>query len=107
VLDPGGRLVFDVYNRTFFETRIGARTMERASRSVREHLALDGDRLTSSLDYGSGIEDVFSWQVFTPEELAAAARTAGLEHVLAFATFDEDVAPSANDPRMQLIFERA
>jgi SAM-dependent methyltransferase len=106
VLDSGGRLVLDVYNRTFLETRTGARRMERAGRSVREHLALEGDRLTSSLDYGSGIEDVFSWQVFTPEELTAAARAVGLEQVLACATFDETVAPSADDPRMQLVFER-
>ena len=63
-----------------------------------------GSRL---LDYGSGIEDVFSWQVFTPEELAAAARAVGLEQVLACATFDEDVAPSVDDPRMQLVFERS
>lgn len=104
LLEPGGRLVLDVYNRLFFETRTGPRTMERAGHSVREHLVLEGDRLTSSLDYGSGVEDVFSWQVFTPEDLAAAGRSAGLEQVLACASFDENVAASADAPRMQLVF---
>ena len=66
--------------------------MERAGRSVREHLALEGDRLTSSLDYGFKIEDVFSWRVFAPEELAAAARADGLE-LLDWAFFEEDVPP--------------
>lgn len=106
LLEPGGRLVLDVYNRTFFETQTGARTIERAGHSVREHLVLEGDRLTSSLDYGSGIEDVFSWQVFTPEELDKLARSVELSPVLACAIFDEDVRPSADDPRMQLVFGR-
>ncbi len=35
-----------------------------------EQTRLDGDRLTTTLDYGFGIEDVFSWQVFTPDELS-------------------------------------
>jgi D-alanine-D-alanine ligase len=108
LLEPGGRLVLDVYNRAFFETRTGTRTIERAGRAVRELTELTGDRLTTSLDYGAGVEDVFSWQLFTPEKLIALARTAGgLEPVLACAAFDETVPPSEEHALMQLVFARA
>jgi SAM-dependent methyltransferase len=107
LLEPGGRLLLDVYNRAFFETRTGTRAIEREGRTIREQTELDGDRLTTSLDYGSGIEDVFSWQLFTPGELAEVARSAGLVPVLACADFDEAVLPSPERARMQLVFARA
>jgi SAM-dependent methyltransferase len=106
LLVVNGRLVLDVFNRAFFESRTGSRTMERDGRSIRERIDLEGDRLTTTLDYGSGIEDVFSWQVFTLDELVALARSAALAPVLACATFDEAVPPSAEHPRMQLVFLR-
>ena len=105
LLEPGGRLVLDVYNRAFFERRSGTRVIERDGRSVVERTELDGDRLTSALDYGSGIEDVFSWQIFGPDELVVLAGSTALSPVLACATFDETVPPSAEEPRMQLVFE--
>ena len=107
LLEPDGRLVLDVYNRAFFETRTGTRTIERDGRSVRELTELTGERLTTSLDYGAGVEDVFSWQLFTPEELTALARTAGFEPILASAAFDEALPPSADEALMQLVFARA
>jgi SAM-dependent methyltransferase len=107
LLEPGGRLVLDVYNRAFFETRLGTRTIERDGLHVRELTELDGDRLTASLDYGAGVEDVFSWQLFTPEELTALARTVGLESILACAGYDESVPPSKEHARMQIVFARA
>jgi SAM-dependent methyltransferase len=107
LLEPGGRLVLDLYNRTFFETRTGSRSIEQGGRVVRELTELDGDRLTASLDYGDGVEDVFSWQLFTPEELTVMARTAGVEPVLGCAAFDETVRPSSEHARMQLVFARA
>jgi len=100
---PGGKIVLDVYNKAFFRTRAGTRTIEREGRSIVERTRLDDDRLTSTLDYGSGVEDVFSWQVFTPDELTAVAQSAGLSPVLACATFDEAVQASAEHPRMQLV----
>ena len=87
--------------------RTGSREVERGGRSIRELTTLVGDRLTTSLDYGAGIEDVFSWQLFTPVELTALARAAGLEDVLTCAAFDESVLPSREHARMQLVFERA
>jgi SAM-dependent methyltransferase len=106
LLRPEGRLVLDVYNRSFFETRTGTRTIERHGRAVVEHSELDGDRFRTRLDYGSGVEDVFSWQLFTPDELGALGRSRGLEPVLACADFDELVPASAEHARMQLVFER-
>jgi SAM-dependent methyltransferase len=107
LLDPGGRLVLDVYNRAFFETRTGTRTLEREGRTIHERTELVGDRLTTSLDYGSGFEDVFSWQLFTPEELTALARSAGLDPVLACTDFDEAAPAAREHARMQLVFERS
>jgi SAM-dependent methyltransferase len=107
LLEPGGRLVLDVYNRAFFERRTGSREIERHGRAICESTELTGNRLTASLDYGAGVEDVFSWQLFTPEELAEVVRTAGLEPVLACAAFDEKVPPSSEHARMQLVFARA
>jgi SAM-dependent methyltransferase len=106
LLRPGGRLVLDVYNRAFFETRTGSRTIERDARWILEHTELDGDRLTTTLDYGSGVEDVFSWQLFTPEELIGLARSCRFEPVLACADFEEAVPVSAEHARMQLVFDR-
>ena len=101
LLRPGGRLVLDVYNRAFFEIHAGERTIERAGRSILDRTELAGDRLTSTVDYGSGIEDLFSWQVFTPAELEVLAGTLGLTPVLSCARFDGRVAPSPESARMQ------
>ena len=106
LIQPRGRLVLDLYNRAFFETRTGTRTIERDGRSIREHTELDGDLLTTTLDYGSGVEDVFSWQLFTPGELVALARSTGLEPAVVCADFDETVPSSPEHARMQLVFER-
>jgi SAM-dependent methyltransferase len=104
LLAPGGRLVLDLYNRAFFDTRTGRRKLERGWRTIREDTELDGDRLTTSLDYGVGIEDVFSWQLFTPDELSALARSNGLVPDLACAEFDEALPASPEHARMQLVF---
>lgn len=106
LLEPDGRLLLDVYNRAFFETRTGTRTIEREERTIREQTELDGDRLTTSLDYGSGVEDVFSWQLFTPEELTGLARPLGLTPIVACSDFDEAVPASPKHARMQLVFAR-
>ena len=106
VLPEEGRLVLDVYNKAFFAARTGIRTIERAGRSVVERTALEGDRLMTSLDYGSGVEDVFSWQVFTPDELGQVARPTGLDVRLACAEFHEETPASSEHARMQLVLER-
>jgi SAM-dependent methyltransferase len=105
-LNSGGRLVLDIYNRDFFEPRQGARSREEDGRTVAETKWMEGNRLTVHLDYGRGT-DTFNWQVFTPDEIVALAAKVGFSYVLACANFDEATPPSAEIPRMQLVFEKA
>ena len=57
------------------------------------------------LDYGDA-RDVFEWQVFLPDELAALAVQCGLEEMLRCANFDENISPRSDLPRMQFIFQK-
>jgi SAM-dependent methyltransferase len=106
-LRPGGRLILDIYHRGFFKRNQGTRSFERAGRTISETKRMDGDRLTVVLDYGADLPaDTYAWQLFSPEEIAALARQCGFTPALACANFDEATAPSADAPRMQLVFER-
>lgn len=106
-LRPGGRLVLDVYDRRFFAPRQGTRTTERDGAGIEERKALRDGRLRVELRYGdSGATDRFEWQVYTPDELAEVAATAGLRAVLRCRDFDESRAADGASPRMQLVFER-
>ena len=96
-----GRLVLDVYDRRFFETHHG----EIVNRGVRERKIVRDGRLTTELDYGEGVEDVFEWQLYLPEELAAVGERHGLALLLSSAGFDETQPPSGAHPRIQLVFE--
>ncbi len=58
------------------------------------------------LAYGTGAGDDFEWQVYTPGELAAAAKVAGMDTLLACAWFTEATPASAEHARMQLVFQR-
>ena len=101
-LRPGGRLVLDVYHRGFFEARQG----ERVNRGVRERKTVRGGRLYVELAYPDGERDRLSWQLFAPAELEAAAARVGLSALLRCSGFDERLPPTAEAPRMQLVFER-
>lgn len=104
VLRPGGRLVLDLYNADFF--RSGDTVRERIVDGVRivERRRVTGDRLHVTLDYEGGGHDAFEWQIFTPAEMSAVMRGLGCEPVLACAGFRTDQPPSADIPRMQLVF---
>jgi SAM-dependent methyltransferase len=106
-LKPGGRFVLDIYHRGFFERNQGARSFERGGAAVTETKRMDGDRLTVRLDYQpSGEADEFEWQLFTPESIRALAKLCGLTMLSVCAGFDETLPASAEQPRMQLVFER-
>lgn len=106
-LRPGGRLILDIYHRGFFERNQGVRRFERFGRSISETKRMDNDRLTVVLDYGADQPaDTYAWQLFLPEEIVALAMRCGFTLVLTCADFDEATAPSADAPRMQLVFER-
>lgn len=95
-LRPGGRIVFDLYDPAFFEERQG----ERDNNGVRDRKTIVDGRLRTELDYPGGERDVFEWQLYAAEELAALG---GLELVLACAGFDEAAPPSGEQPRMQVV----
>jgi SAM-dependent methyltransferase len=106
-LPPGGRLVLDIYHRGFFERNQGTRHFEREGRAISETKHMDGDRLTVTLDYGPDVQpDTYAWQLFSPAGIADLARQCGFDLLLACAGFDSATPPSAELPRMQLVFER-
>ena len=105
-LRPGGRLVLDVYNRAFFESRQGTRTTTHDGVEITTTQALARDRLTVELIYGNGEGgDVFDWQIFTSGTLRSLVEPLGFRTVACCTGFDERHEPSADVPRMQLVFE--
>jgi len=98
-----GRLVLDVYDPAFFESRQGT----RENRGVRDTKIVRESRLHTVLDYGDGDRDLLEWQLYTPEELIAESAACGLRSLLECADFDEAIPPSGEHPRMQLVLERA
>jgi len=94
-LRPGGRLVLDLHNRTFFEERQGARELRPG---ITERSTVTAGRRRCEIDYGDGEVDTFEWQLYRPEELEELAGRHGLALVLTSAADDT--------PSMQLVFER-
>ena len=106
-LRPGGRLVLDIYQRSFFENNPGTRHCERDDRVISETKRMDGDRLSVTLDYGPDVpQDRYAWQLFAPDAIADLARQCGFTQLLACAGFDPATPASTEVPRMQLVFER-
>ncbi|MFL5616253.1 MAG: class I SAM-dependent methyltransferase [Gemmatimonadaceae bacterium] len=107
VLRPGGVLVLDIYHRGFHQGRLGHRDMEREGVRVHETRTMSGTRLRAQLDYDTGDWDVFEWGLYVPSEIVAIGAACGLRSHLACAQFDESVAASENDGRMQIIFTKS
>jgi SAM-dependent methyltransferase len=112
VLRSRGRFVLDVYHREFHQQRLGQRLLVRDGTRVTEGRTMMGRRLQVVLEYqeaADGLDeretDTFEWELFTPDELAAEARSAGLQLLKACATFDETRVPTPEEARMQLVFE--
>jgi SAM-dependent methyltransferase len=105
-LRPGGRLLLDVYNRDFFESRQGDRVIKRAGRSVKELKRLELDRLYVRLEYDHGAVDEFQWQVFSPRDAAHLARQCGMTVKIACAEFNSRKPPDDDAARMQVTFEK-
>jgi SAM-dependent methyltransferase len=103
-LRPGGRLVLDVQNRDFHESRLGVRHLNRSGMDVVEHTSMADGRLTAALEYAGHAEvDRFSWEIFRPQELVAAVTQAGFQTVILCADFDERTEPTPGHARMQLV----
>lgn len=94
-LRPGGRLVLDLFNREFFESRQGERELRPG---IVERSSVANGRRRCEIDYGDGEVDLFEWQLYAPQELAKLALGNGLRTV---ETIASPLAPS-----MQLVLER-
>jgi SAM-dependent methyltransferase len=105
---PGGRLVLDVYDRLFFERKVGERRIERDGEVIRETTTLEDGRLTVHLKYeAQGFREGFEWELYSADDLAGVAAECSLDLVQACARFD-DLRPARGEhPRMQLVFEAA
>ncbi len=107
LLNPGGRIILDIYNRDFFQIHQGTRTFETAGGvRVSETKELAGRRLRVRLDYADTAQvDQFDWEVFTPAELNDVAGSIGLRSMLACSGFDEALPPAPERPRMQIVLQ--
>ncbi len=97
-LRPGGRLVLDLFNRTFFE-RVGPELERELRPGIVERSTLRGSRRRCEIDYGDGQVDIFEWQLYLPEELEELGRRCGLQPLVREA--------SPEEPSMRLVLERA
>jgi hypothetical protein len=67
---------------------------------------MEGDRLHVRLDYGAGELEHMEWQLFTPEEIGSLAEGRGFHRVLGCRQWDEDLSPSSDVPRMQVVLQK-
>ncbi len=106
-LRDNGRLILDIYHRTFFEQNQGTRQLERNGIGITATNAMQGNRLTARLAYANGAKfDTFEWQLFTPEEIIQTAAEFELYCKLICTEYDEQKSATPEKPRMMLVFEK-
>jgi SAM-dependent methyltransferase len=102
-----GRLILDIYHREFFARHQGTRQLERGGRTIFATNSMCGDHLTCRLDYGEDwSSETFEWQLYTPGEICRLAAEFDLRCLLACTELDEGKPATAENPRMQFVFER-
>lgn len=106
LLRPGGRLLLDLFHPGFFEAHQGRSTSVRDSRCLAITNALDGSRLTSTIEYVDGTTESMDWELFTPEAIAARAAPFGLQEVERCVWWDETREPTAGEQRFQMVLEK-
>jgi SAM-dependent methyltransferase len=106
-LRPGGRAIFDLYNRLHMERLPTDDAGERAGVRFHTTRQWNGPRLTVTVEYESGARDTSAWLLYSPQEFAAVCAQAGLDVIVQCAWFSESISPSADHARMQLVVERA
>lgn len=106
VLRPGGRAIFDIYNRDHFAQRPLVETAERGGRAIRTTRSWHGPRHRVVLQYDGQSGDTFEWRLYTPAEFEEVCRSVGLHSLHSCAWFDESITPSPEHARMQFVLER-
>lgn len=104
-LRPGGRLILDLYHRTFFETHQGTAQREVVGRGLVESKSVHDGRLVVELSYESGEADRFEWELFTPSEIAERAGACGFRVLGTWCDFDESRAADSSMRRYQVLLE--
>ncbi len=106
ILRPGGRAIFDIYNRDHMKTLPLTEQAERSGQNIRTTRSWSGDRMRCEIHYESGRRDIFEWQLYTPNEFVALAAKAGFNTTIQCVWFDETIEPSPKDARMQFVLEK-
>ena len=106
VLRPGGRAIFDIYNRDHFLQRPAVEAAERGGKRIRTTRRWLGRRQQIALAYDGEIMDTFEWRLYDPSEFESVCAAAGLRTLLRCAWFDESLPPDPQHARMQFVLQR-
>ena len=106
LLRPGGRLLLDLFHPAHFETRQGRTTDVRDPRCQAITNAMHGSRLTSTIEYVDGAVESMDWELFTPDEIAGRAASAGFREIERCCWWDPARPPEADQARYQIVLER-
>jgi SAM-dependent methyltransferase len=104
-LRPGGRFLIDVFHADYFRRHQGPRSKLPNGVSWLEDRVV-GDRLHSRIRYDDGAEESMDFEIFTPEQLAERATSAGFRLVESCCWWDQRRPPDSGQPRFQLTLER-
>jgi SAM-dependent methyltransferase len=104
-LRPGGRFLIDVFHADYFRQHQGPRSKLPNGVSWLEDRVV-GDRLHSRIRYDDGAEESMDFEIFTPEQLAARAGSAGFRLIESCCWWDRQRPPDPKHPRFQLTLER-
>jgi SAM-dependent methyltransferase len=107
LLRPGGRAIFDIYNRDHIAGLPREELAGCGGRRIRTQRSWTGRRHRVSIEYDDGPGDNFEWRLYSPDEFRAACSSVGLSSVLECAWFDESKRPSPEHARMQFVVARA
>lgn len=106
-LRPGGRAIFDIFNRDHAVKLPADERSERGGRRFRTRRSWSGKRHRVSIEYDDSGRDEFEWRLYSPGEFTELCLEAGLHTVVSCACFDEAQSPSAEHARMQFVEVRA
>ena len=106
VLRPGGRLVLDLFHRTFFERNQGRITSTRDPRCLAITNEMSAARLTSTIEYANGAAETMQFELFTPEEIQRRTEPLGLETIETCCWWDPERPASPHEQRFQVTFHR-
>ncbi|MEK7766477.1 MAG: class I SAM-dependent methyltransferase, partial [bacterium] len=102
-LNPGGRIILDLYHRDYFARRQGVESSTIAGARIDTERRMKGNRLEVRIDYGGGRTDDFSWELYAPRDAIELGVNCGLAAVLLAANFDEATSPASDKASFQLV----